>query len=63
MRNRVELVLELANLREVVLDEEVELAAARCIVAYRLLGGKLMTLSAWRARVRELLSAGNGVAA
>ncbi len=52
----VDLALEVARLREVVHDDEVELAAARCMQAYQLLGGQLLTLPAWRARVRELIS-------
>jgi len=51
----VDLALEVAHLRQVVHDDEVELAAARCMRAYQLMGGQLMTLPAWRARVRELL--------
>jgi hypothetical protein len=46
-------------------EDEIEEAAARSLRAYRLLGGMraALTLPTWRARVRELLSIGNRVAA
>jgi hypothetical protein len=62
-QSQLDLYLEVAHLREVVHDEEVELAAARCMTAYRLLGGEVLTLPAWRARVRELLADRNQVVA
>jgi hypothetical protein len=39
-------------------EELVDLVAARCYRAYQLLGGKSMSVQAWRARARELLSGG-----
>lgn len=49
--------------RFLVQEDEVELMAARCLEAYQLLGGTVLTLPAWRARVRELISEINGVLA
>lgn len=40
-------------------EDEVEHIACRCLQAYQLLGGVILTLPAWRAKARQLLSAGN----
>jgi hypothetical protein len=54
----VDLCLELQAAREalaVVDSDTVEMIAVCCATAYALLGGEVMTLSAWRVRARELL--------
>jgi len=51
--------LELQRLRELVLDDEVELLASRLDTLHRLLGGDEVPSGRHRALARELLAAGD----